>query len=84
MPLGNVPFATAEFGVPEFVLGSTTVIPEVFDVPEEPGAVPIPGTELPEVILEFTEPVGELIALPAEPPSTAEASFWQTPSWSKV
>jgi hypothetical protein len=29
-------------------------------------------------------PEGEVIALPAEPPSTAEDSFWQTPSLSKL
>ena len=60
--------------------------------PAAPGAAPVPGVEVPVVTFApepTTEPdpplpEGEFITLPAEPPSTAEDSFWQTPSLSKV
>ena len=74
-----------------------SVPPDAALVPEElplaaPGAAPVPGVEVPVVTFApepTTEPdpplpEGELIALPAEPPSTAEDSFWQTPSLSNV
>lgn len=66
------------------------VVTPPFVTEEFPVTVPVvPGVEVPGVVTFVTEfpdefPVGEEYTLPAEPPSMADASFWQTPSALKV
>lgn len=61
--------------------------PGAFVLPADvPGAFVFPGAEFPFVtfVFVFPFPPGEENTLPAEPPSITDASFWQTPFWSKV
>lgn len=64
----------------------TVTLPEIPELPILPGVVPVPELEMPVVTLVPTEsaPTVEEYTLPADPPSIADASFWQTPSLSKV
>ena len=69
-----------DLGVVVELPGVTTVTPlEVVEPVVEPGV-----TTVVVLVVVLVVPVVEEYTLPAEPPSIAEASFWQTPFASNV